>query len=98
MFRSKRLGIVFTLAALGLAISAHPSQWQTMSFFHQFGDPSISGTVAVAADPSGVYVISNGSSCHAGVVRCRADVRKYDDRGNELWTREFTIPAFPLPW
>src|SRR5262245_25979368 len=104
MCRSKRLGLVFTLTALGLAIDAHPAQGQTMSFFRQFRDPRISltfasdgsqvsGPVAAAADTSGIYVISNRSSCHAGVVRC-ADVSKYDDRGDELWTREFTIPAF----
>ena len=90
MSRSKRFGLVFTLAALGLAISAHPAQGQTMSFFRQFTTPWMDRAVAVAADASGIYVAGNKPGPGGPVS---AGLRKYDSRGNEVWTREFSDPA-----
>ena len=95
MPRRKAFGLVFTLCASACAIGTLPAQGQTMSFFRQFSAPRVSEATDVAADASGIYVIGNRSGCSSAAVQCRADVSKYDYRGNELWTREFTAPALP---
>jgi hypothetical protein len=53
---------------------------QTLSFFKRTSEHA--GYTAVAADASGVYAFS------------RTGVRKYDSRGNELWTRPFSSPTY----
>jgi hypothetical protein len=45
----------------------------------------------VAAHESGIYVVGNRPE--RGPLDGLAGVRKYDSDGNELWTREFSIPA-----
>ena len=79
MLRHPRCRLVFMLITLGLAIGASPIKEQTLSFFRHA--PEIDQYTAVAADASGIYAFWN------------AGVRKYDSRGNELWTREFSAPA-----
>src|SRR6185503_4020428 len=59
-------------------------------FFRQFSTPGIDRATAVAADASGIYVIGNRGFSQGG------GVRKYDSRGNELWTRELSVPARSL--
>ena len=83
VFFSRQLSAMIVAA---MAIS--PMQAQTMSFFRQFTAPGIDSASAVAADASGIYVIGNGAS--PGGLNS-AGVRKYDSRGNELWTREFSV-------
>ena len=78
MLRCKCFNLLFTWIALGLAISTRAIEGQTMSLFRRFSAP---GFETVAADASGIYVFWN------------AGVSKYDSRGNELWTREFSVPA-----
>jgi uncharacterized protein (TIGR03437 family) len=67
------------LIALASAIGNRTLQGQTISFLSRA--PGIDEFSAVAADASGVYVFWN------------AGVRKYDSRGSELWTREFSAPV-----
>ena len=86
MLRHKCCTLSFTLLALGLAIGARPTSGQTLPFFRQFSTPGIDQATAVAADASGIYVIGNRRFLQGG------GVRKYDSRGNELWTREFNVP------
>jgi uncharacterized protein (TIGR03437 family) len=62
-------------------------QGQTISFFRQFETPGMDRATAVAVDGSGIYVIGNKGFSQGG------GVRKYDSRGNELWTREFSVPG-----
>jgi uncharacterized protein (TIGR03437 family) len=83
--------LAFTLVALGLAIGARPMPGQTISFFRQFTTPGMDRATGVAADASGVYVIGNRPAPPGGGGG--SGVRKYDSRGNELWTREFSAPA-----
>ena len=74
----------FTLIVLGLAISTRPMPGQTISFLRHLSTPRTPAwdrVTTVAADPSGIYVIASGG------------LRKYDSRGNELWAREFSVPA-----
>jgi uncharacterized protein (TIGR03437 family) len=75
---------------VAVAIGAVPAQGQTMSFFRQFTTPGMDRAIAVAADASGIYVAGNrpapGGPGSTGV-------RKFDSRGNELWTREFSAVA-----
>ncbi len=85
----RRFGLVFTLFA-GLAISTRPAQGQTISFFRQFSTPGFGGATAVAADASGVYVFGSRTAPEGG--QATGGVRKYDSRGNEMWTREFRVP------
>ena len=87
----KPKGLAFSLIALGLAISTRPMPGQTISFFRQFTTPGMDRATAVAADASGIYVIGNRPAPQGGPGS--AGVRKYDSRGNELWTREFSVPA-----
>ncbi|MBY0507824.1 MAG: PQQ-binding-like beta-propeller repeat protein [Bryobacteraceae bacterium] len=70
---------------LVLAFGIGKARGQTMSYLRQFTTPSIERATAVAADASGVYVVGDSRSGQAGL-------RKYDARGNELWTREFGGP------
>ncbi len=79
-------GLGFTLIVLWMATS--PMQGQTMSFLRQFTVPGMDRATAVAADASGIYVIGNRPG---RAFEGRAGVRKYDSRGNELWTREFSV-------
>ncbi len=81
MLRRTCSSLAFTLLALGLAISTRPMPGQTISFFRQFSTPEMDRATAVAADASGIYVIGSRG------------VRKYDSRGNGLWTRGFSVPA-----
>ncbi len=78
MLRHRGFSFVFVLVALGLAISASPAQGQTISFLRQFAAPGFRGASAVATDTSGVYVFGSDGGA-----------RKFDARGNELWTRQF---------
>jgi uncharacterized protein (TIGR03437 family) len=84
---------MFRHSCFGLAIMVMALEAQTLSFFRQFSTPEINGATAVAADASGIYVFGTRRpgyfSAHTG-----AGVRKYDFRGNELWTREFTDSAY----
>src|SRR5262249_45611300 len=84
-------GLAFSLIALGLAIGIRPMPGQTMSFFRQFTTPEMDRATAVAVDASGIYVIGNRPASQGGPGS--AGVRKYDSRGNELWTREFSVPT-----
>jgi len=86
-------GLAFTLIALGLAITTRPMHGQTISYFRQFTTPGMDRAAGVAADASGIYVIGNRPSPQGG----SAGVRKYDSRGNELWTREFSVSALGNP-
>src|SRR5687767_2174580 len=75
-----------------------PAQTPAMSFLRQFTSGGIESATAVAADQSGVYVA--GIRTIPGVSTGRAGVRKYDSKGNELWTREFTVTrefSVPVP-
>jgi len=84
MLRHTCFGLVFMLVALGLAIGTRPMQGQTMSFFRQFTTPGMDRATAVAADASGIYVAGHRPA--QSIFSWRTDVRKYDSRGNELWT------------
>lgn len=83
MLRSARV-----LIAVPLLIWDRPAQAQTLSFFREFTTPQIDQAFSVAADASGIYVIGNRAGSQAG--QNSAGLRKYDSRGNELWTREFS--------
>jgi len=85
MPRRQHVGLVLTIFAVGLAIGTLPARGQTISLFRQFSDPKISSSAALAADPSGIYVIGWPADCEAAVG-------KYDYTGTELWTRKFTVP------
>src|SRR5689334_8203047 len=78
-------------AMIVAAMAIGPMQAQTMSFFRQFTTPGIDRAIAVAADTSGIYVAGNGPVEQG--VQARAGIRKYDSRGVELWTREFSMPT-----
>src|SRR5262245_5683262 len=88
MFGRKCSRQLFAMIVAAMAIS--PMQAQAMSFFRQFTTPGINRAIAVAADASDIYVIGTRPTPE-GLTR--AGVRKYDSRGNELWTREFSDPA-----
>jgi uncharacterized protein (TIGR03437 family) len=60
-------------------------QAQTMSFFREFTTPGMDRALAVTADASGIYVIGSRPS-PGGLIS--TGIRKYDSRGNELWSRE----------
>ncbi len=80
------------LIALELAVSSRPMPGQTISFFRQFTTPGMDQATAVAADASGIYVVGNRrSQTGAGAS---VGVRKFDSRGNALWTRDFGPPVF----
>jgi uncharacterized protein (TIGR03437 family) len=81
---------VFALFSLGLAIGARPMHGQTISYFRQFSTTGIAGATTVAADASGIYVFGSRTAPPGG--QATGGIRKYDSRGNELWTREFTVP------
>jgi uncharacterized protein (TIGR03437 family) len=83
-----KTNVVLPLLLAAMAIS--PMQAQTMSFFRQFTTPGIDRAIAVAADASGINVIGNRPAAGG---ESSAGVRKYDSRGNELWTREFSVSA-----
>jgi uncharacterized protein (TIGR03437 family) len=84
--------LVMLLTAIG-SVDA-----QTASFVRQFSSSSMDEATTLAVDASGVYVIGGrplrGSA--AGGGGANAQIRKYDSRGNELWTREFSV-ASPGP-
>ncbi len=87
MLRNTCFSLVYTLFAIECAMGALPMAGQTMSLFRQFSTPGMDRATAVAADASGIYVIGNRGFSQGG------GVRKYDSRGNELWTRELSVPA-----
>lgn len=82
--------LVFTLLSLGLVIGAGPMHGQTISYFRQFSTPGIAGATAVTAGASGIYVFGSNTAPPGG--HATGGIRKYDSRGNEAWTREFTVP------
>src|SRR5687767_12421142 len=90
MLRHTCCGLMFTLCSLGLAILARPMHGQTISYFRQFSTPGIAEATAVAADASGIYVFGSRTVPPGG--QATGGIRKYDSRGNELWTREFNVP------
>lgn len=59
--------------------SASRAGVQPISFFKVAAD--VNGFIAVAADTLGLYAVSS------------AGVRRYDPRGNEVWTQSFGAPA-----
>ena len=77
-------------AMIVAAMAINTIEAQTMSLFRQFTTPGMDRAIAVAADASGIYVIGNRLA--PGGLNS-ADVQKYDSRGNELWTREFSMPT-----
>src|SRR5262249_42757644 len=80
-----------TSLAIACALAGNPAWGQTISFFRQFSAPSLQRATAVAANASGVYVIGNSPLLHGGSYQ--GSVRKYDSQANELWAREFSVPA-----
>jgi len=63
----------------------------------QFGSIEFDQIHGVAADPTGVYAA--GHTCgalpwQANAGNCDAFVRKYDESGNELWTRQFGTATY----
>jgi hypothetical protein len=84
-------GRVFMVMALGVGITVGSAQGQTISFFRTFSTPGIDRATAVAADASGIYVF--GIRPAPGGGEGSAGVRKYDSRGDELWTREVGAPT-----
>jgi hypothetical protein len=61
---------------------------------HQFGSSFNDSANGVAADASGVYVVGSAGGAlpgqtYGGGFFTDAFVRKYDQDGNELWTRQF---------
>jgi hypothetical protein len=79
-------GIVLSILLTCEAICIRPIEGQTLSFLRQFTTPGIDRATAVAADASGIYVVGN----RAFGVDQGGGVRKYDSRGNELWTTGFS--------
>jgi uncharacterized protein (TIGR03437 family) len=81
MVRHRGSSLLFTLIALGVAISSRPAHGQTISFLRslngvdpQASTPGVGGVVAT--DASGIYVaLDNGV------------LAKFDSHGNVLWTR-----------
>lgn len=58
----------------------------------QFGSPKNDSADGIAAEPDGVYVAGSTSGVLPGQApagKQDAFVRKYDAKGNELWTRQF---------
>jgi len=85
----RRTSLLFALIAVGLSIGARPAQSQTMSFMRQFTTSGIDRAYGVTADASGIYLIGIRPSAQGG----QGGVRKYDSRGNVLWSREISVPA-----
>ena len=83
------VGIVLGILLTGEAICIRSLEGQTLSFLRQFTTPGIDRATAVAADASGIYVAGN----RAFRVDQGGGVRKYDSRGNELWTSGFSLSA-----
>jgi len=81
---------LMTLAGFCVSIGARPMHGQTISYFRQFSTGGIAGATTVAADASGIYVFGTRTAAPGG--QAAGGIRKYDSRGNELWTREFTVP------
>ncbi len=71
--------VIFGLLVSLLLNGTAPLPGQTLSFLRT--SAGVDRAAAVAAEASGIYVLGNG-------------VRKYDFRGNELWTRAFSGPGF----
>ena len=69
---------------------------------HQFGTNGRDDATAVALDGSGnLYVIGDTPGSLPGQTnlgRYDAYLRKYDDQGRQLWTRQFGSQHFDLPW
>ncbi len=86
MLRNTCFSLLCALAAFDSAAFGVPVEGQPISFFRQFGRPGMDRAVAVAADATGIYLIGDRPPWQSGV-------RKYDREGNELWTREFSVPA-----
>jgi uncharacterized protein (TIGR03437 family) len=70
---------LFSVLALGSAVSVRVAQGQEISFQREFEETSANG---VAVDATGVYV--TGGETYGFV-------RKYDLDDNELWTRTFDV-------
>ncbi len=85
----KPKGFAISLIALGLGIATRPMPGQTISFLRQFSTP-IAGPTTVEADASGIYVFGSRPVPPGG--HATGGISKYDAQGNELWTREFTVP------
>ncbi|MEO7648937.1 MAG: hypothetical protein ABIZ80_00580, partial [Bryobacteraceae bacterium] len=85
------LFLVRLSAMIVAAMATSPMQAQTMSFLRQFTTPGTDRAAAIAADGSGIYVIGNRPAEQG--LQAGAGVRKYDSRGAELWTREFSVPT-----
>ncbi|MBI2819368.1 MAG: SBBP repeat-containing protein, partial [Acidobacteria bacterium] len=76
----------------GLLFLPNTAHSQTIEWIRQFGSTSNDWANRVAVDTSGVYVagLTNGAlpgQTSAGLED--AFLRKYEDSGNELWTRQF---------
>ena len=89
MFQPTCFGRIFMLFSLALAAGGRPMHGQTISYFRQFSTPGIAGA-KVAADASGIYVFESRSVPPGG--QATGGIRKFDARGNEMWTREFKVP------
>lgn len=91
----------FTLLAL---LTVHNVSWaQTIEWIRQFGIGGTNPAEAdgVAADATGIYVVGRVSGALPGQSSAGgqdAFVRKYDAKGNELWTRQFGSTGDDAAW
>jgi uncharacterized protein (TIGR03437 family) len=92
IFRRNAILLTVWMAAHVLPGSAQSFQW-----IRQFGSPTGDFAYGVAASPSGIYVVGSVSGTLPGETSTGstdAFVRKYDQDGNILWTRQFGTAAF----
>src|SRR5260221_6079285 len=86
MVRGSNLRCLFALAVAALGSPPLQVDGQALSLFQQCNTTSISRASSIAVDDSGVYVFGYGDpKPDIGVY---TGVRKFDSRGNELWTRQ----------
>ena len=71
------------------------AQTPFVTWIHESTWPYGDGVAAVAADTTGIYVAGSAGEAVPGPRFSGVDgfVQKYDDAGNELWTRRFGTPA-----
>lgn len=87
------LAVGAVLLTLGLPL---PAEAQAIIWIRQFGSSILDQASEVFADASGVYVVGHTRGALPGQTHVGgfdAFVRKYDLKGNELWTRQFGTTA-----
>ena len=92
-----RLTMAFVVAWSLLALSPHQvtsvsSSPAPFEWLRQYGTPLHDWTESIAVAPSGVYVAGITAGILPGQTNAGntdAYVRKYNNNGNELWTRQF---------